>query len=71
MSVADHGGFFYLVRKVCHLVKGKSRIEAATALIKGRSCEPKWLLASLGISAGKWSTEVYKTVFSLASPIFS
>jgi hypothetical protein len=46
--------------------------ELTTALTKGYSYSPKWLEASLGISAGKWSTE-WNRIQSLllAAAIFS
>lgn len=50
---------------------GLLRSERATAEMNGYSCEPKWLLASLGISAGRWSTQWNNILWSpsLASPI--
>lgn len=39
--------------------------------MKGLSFDPKWLLASLGISAGKWSTLWKRIQCSFARDIFS
>lgn len=44
--------------------------QSTMSFTKGSNIEPKWLLASLGISAGKWSTLWNRMQSSSASLIF-